>query len=168
LYNWDAPNSLNGQFFIIPKIMAKFREYPSLYSPEPAQPALAERRIASGSLVETQFIPSGSGFYEFTRPQVAPVVRLICHLALAKLVRTSLRPGVSVAARKPHSHLRIYVPGWENTPLRQMRSAEFGVPVSVDSDANVAALGEHRFGAGNPTVGLKPNYKRGTPLARSR
>ncbi len=33
-------------------------------------------------------------------------------------------------------------------PLQQMLEAEFGVPVSVDNDANVAALGEHRFGAG--------------------
>jgi glucokinase len=29
-----------------------------------------------------------------------------------------------------------------------MLEAEYGVPASVDNDANVAALGEHRFGAG--------------------
>lgn len=44
--------------------------------------------------------------------------------------------------------LSHHVKGWENTPLREMLEAEFGVPVSVDNDANVAALGEHRFGAG--------------------
>jgi len=32
-------------------------------------------------------------------------------------------------------------PGWENTPLRSLLEADFGVPVSVDNDANVAALG---------------------------
>lgn len=44
--------------------------------------------------------------------------------------------------------LSHHVPGWENIPLRDMLEAEFGAPASVDNDANVAALGEHRFGAG--------------------
>ena len=44
--------------------------------------------------------------------------------------------------------LSHHVPGWENTPLRAMLEREFGAPASVDNDANVAALGEHRFGAG--------------------
>lgn len=44
--------------------------------------------------------------------------------------------------------LSHHVPRWENIPLSALLSAEFGVPVSVDNDANVAALGEHRFGAG--------------------
>jgi glucokinase len=44
--------------------------------------------------------------------------------------------------------LSHHVPGWENTPLQAMLEAEFGVPVRVDNDANVAALGESHFGAG--------------------
>lgn len=44
--------------------------------------------------------------------------------------------------------LSHHVPGWENIPLRQILEDEFGVPAGVDNDANVAALGEHRFGAG--------------------
>jgi glucokinase len=44
--------------------------------------------------------------------------------------------------------LSHHVPGWENMPLRQLFEKKFGVPVSLDNDANVAALGEHRFGAG--------------------
>ncbi|MGD2183470.1 ROK family protein [Lusitaniella coriacea] len=44
--------------------------------------------------------------------------------------------------------LSHHVPGWENFPLKQKLEDEFSAPVSVDNDANVAALGEHRFGAG--------------------
>ena len=44
--------------------------------------------------------------------------------------------------------LSPHVPGWESLPLRDRLAAEFGCPVAVDNDANVAALGEHRFGAG--------------------
>jgi glucokinase len=45
-------------------------------------------------------------------------------------------------------HLSHHVPGWENIPLRAVMEAAFGAPASVDNDANAAALGEHRFGAG--------------------
>jgi glucokinase len=36
----------------------------------------------------------------------------------------------------------------QNLPLREMLQPVFGVPVAVENDANAAALGEHRFGAG--------------------
>jgi glucokinase len=45
-------------------------------------------------------------------------------------------------------HLSHHVPGWEETPLRDQLAAEFNAPVWVDNDANVAALGEWRYGAG--------------------
>lgn len=56
--------------------------------------------------------------------------------------------GGPVNASTGHVRLSHHVSGWENTPLGSLLEAEFGVPVSVDNDANVAALGEHRFGAG--------------------
>jgi glucokinase len=44
--------------------------------------------------------------------------------------------------------LSHHVPGWENIKLLSIIQSEFNAPTSVDNDANVAALGEHRFGAG--------------------
>ncbi len=43
-----------------------------------------------------------------------------------------------------------YVP-YKNIPLRQMVEEELGVAMVMDNDANVAALGEYRFGAGRGT-----------------
>ena len=56
--------------------------------------------------------------------------------------------GGPVEATTGRIRLSHHVPGWENLPLRQILETEFSVPVGVDNDANVAALGEHRFGAG--------------------
>jgi glucokinase len=53
-----------------------------------------------------------------------------------------------VKAREGIVFLSHHVPGWENIPLRDWLRRRFGVPVAVDNDANVAALGEWRFGAG--------------------
>ncbi|MBP7997891.1 MAG: ROK family protein [Chloroflexi bacterium] len=44
--------------------------------------------------------------------------------------------------------LSHHVAGWDNVPLADWLEDEFGVPVVVDNDANAAALGEHRLGAG--------------------
>jgi glucokinase len=44
--------------------------------------------------------------------------------------------------------LSHHVAGWENIPLKNLLEQEFGIPAVVDNDANVAALGEYRFGAG--------------------
>jgi glucokinase len=40
------------------------------------------------------------------------------------------------------------LPGWRNTPLREQVSARLGDDVVVENDANAAAWGEYRFGAG--------------------
>ncbi len=40
------------------------------------------------------------------------------------------------------------LPGWVNIPLKDIIQREFGLPTYLDNDVNVAALGEHRFGAG--------------------
>ncbi len=40
------------------------------------------------------------------------------------------------------------VPGWVDLPIRDLLFAEFATPVLIGNDANLAALGEWRFGAG--------------------
>lgn len=44
--------------------------------------------------------------------------------------------------------LSHHVPGWREFPLQERLEAAFAAPARVDNDANVAALGEWRFGAG--------------------
>jgi glucokinase len=56
--------------------------------------------------------------------------------------------GGPVDAARGRVILSHHIPGWEDTPLREQLQAEFDAPVYVDNDANVAALGEYRFGAG--------------------
>lgn len=56
--------------------------------------------------------------------------------------------GGPVDASTGTVRLSHHVAGWENIPLKGLLENEFGVPVGVDNDANIAALGEHRFGAG--------------------
>lgn len=56
--------------------------------------------------------------------------------------------GGPVDASTGTVRLSHHVPGWEDIPLKDLLEKEFGVPTIVDNDANVAALGEYRFGAG--------------------
>jgi glucokinase len=40
------------------------------------------------------------------------------------------------------------MPGWDRFPLKDLLQQELGLPVYVGNDANLAGLGEHRYGAG--------------------
>lgn len=62
--------------------------------------------------------------------------------------------GGPVDAARGRVILSHHIPGWDDTPLRDQLQAAFGAPVSVDNDANVAALGEYHFGAGRACTAL--------------
>jgi glucokinase len=40
------------------------------------------------------------------------------------------------------------IPGWDNVPLRRILEDRFHVPASLGNDANLAAMGEWKYGAG--------------------
>lgn len=78
------------------------------------------------------------------------IMRSLIHSLLDGIKPTAI--GVSfggpVDATTGTVRLSHHVSGWENIPLKDLLEQEFGVPTSVDNDANVAALGECRFGSG--------------------
>jgi len=61
---------------------------------------------------------------------------------------------ISIAAPGPLDpwkgivHQAPNLPGWREVPLADILHRDFKVPVHLNNDANLAALGEHRFGAG--------------------
>jgi glucokinase len=78
------------------------------------------------------------------------IMRSLAHELLTGTQPTAI--GVSfggpVDAKTGTVRLSHHVAGWENTPLREILETEFQAPAIVDNDANVAALGEYRYGAG--------------------
>ncbi|MHB1161055.1 MAG: ROK family protein [Chloroflexota bacterium] len=67
--------------------------------------------------------------------------------------RTKLQ-GIGVGAPGPLDpwagviHNPPNLPGWDRVPIRQLFEERYGLPTLVGNDANLAAVGEHRFGAG--------------------
>jgi len=80
---------------------------------------------------------------------------------MADLIRNAVRDipresvlGVGIGAPGPlNPHTGIIIncpnlPGFEDYPLRDRIAGMVGLPTIVENDANAAAVGEHRFGAG--------------------
>jgi glucokinase len=117
---------------------------------------IAERliRVGIADLEGKLLGESASEIGENSRPMA--VVELVVSL-LARL-RESLRiPAkrlLAVGAAAPgitnvHAGLVVAVPtmqGWENVPLGRLLAEKIRVPVIVENDVNLAALGEHWYG----------------------
>ena len=68
--------------------------------------------------------------------------------------------GIGIVAPGPSDPWRGIImkapnlPGWKNVPLKDLMEEEFGLPVLIGNDANLAALAEQRFGAGQGVADL--------------
>lgn len=69
-------------------------------------------------------------------------------LAIGAAAPGPINPKTGVLYRTPN------IPGWDNLPLQKTLEEAFDVPVAVGNDANMAALGEARFGAGKGHANL--------------
>ncbi|MEM1169605.1 MAG: ROK family protein [Cyanobacteria bacterium P01_H01_bin.35] len=78
------------------------------------------------------------------------IIRTLSHNLLKgeKPAAIGVSFGGPVDATTGTVRLSHHVKGWENIPLQEILATEFNAPTVVDNDANVAAVGEHRFGAG--------------------
>ncbi len=87
-----------------------------------------------------------------TQGQGAPHERLIN--LIAEMASGSEVAAITVAAPGPLDPFKgiVYeapnIPGWTNLPLKKLLQDRFNVPVEIGNDANLAALGEWRYGAG--------------------
>jgi glucokinase len=72
--------------------------------------------------------------------EVWPADGHIC--AIAAAVPGWINPKLGIMYSAPN------IPGWDRIPLVKILSERFGVPVKLGNDANMAALGEWRYGAG--------------------
>ncbi len=71
---------------------------------------------------------------------VWPVQEKVAAIGIAAPGPTNPKQGIVLSAPN--------IPGWVNMPLRQTLEDRFGVPTYIGNDANLAAWGEWRFGAG--------------------
>lgn len=85
----------------------------------------------------------------YTISRLTALVRRVLHdsnlsrpLAIGVGCGGPLDPDEGVILSPPN------LPGWDAIPLKRILQDEFGTYVYVDNDANAAALGEYRFGAG--------------------
>lgn len=72
-----------------------------------------------------------------------------------KFERCGIGFGGPVDFRRQRVALSTHVGGWRDFPLVDRVNKAFGVPVTMDNDANVGALGEAIYGAGR---GVRPLF----------
>lgn len=96
--------------------------------------------------------PGADGDYD--RATMIRIARELSARVEGKLAAVGVSFGGPVDAITGTVRLSHHVPGWEDTPLRDQLQDEFQVPAAVDNDANVAALGEWKFGAGQRCASL--------------
>jgi glucokinase len=68
--------------------------------------------------------------------------------------RIGISFGGSLSKDRRKIRRSVHIIGWDEFPLADYISSEFQVPVFIDNDANLAALGEWAFGVGKNTTSL--------------
>ena len=108
-----------------------------------------ERALGAGGWLGRMEAPSPPG--RTAQSDMEIMMELVAELLSATrrpLAAIGISFGGPVAPGRRTVLLSHHVPGWEEMPLCDRLEAELCAPAFMDNDANAAALGEHRFGAG--------------------
>jgi len=145
--------------------------YPDPEMPESTHDPISERLVLGvdlgGTKIRTALLDDGGGIvaddYRQTLAQEGPdaVIGRILDAARQVLDRAGVgRERVRAVGIGSPGPLDVRtgevisppnLPGWDRVPLRQRVADGLGLDVFLENDANVAALAEHRFGAGQGT-----------------
>lgn len=106
---------------------------------------------ANGSVLARESAPTPPGDWRVGVALLLHMARTVCR-EQGCLVSDVAAIGVSCGGPLDPVTGTIYappnLPGWDVVPLKALLEAEFGVPTTVENDANATALAEHRWGAG--------------------
>ena len=79
---------------------------------------------------------------------LSAVDHLLRNVSLSQLHSISIAAAGAINVEEGVVTLSPNLPGWHDVPLRDIVAKKYGVNTFLINDANAAALGEHRFGAG--------------------
>jgi glucokinase len=103
----------------------------------------------SGQLLATDRIPTNPA--ESSEQTLARLIDA-CRAVIAKAAVPVAAAGIGCVGpldqKTGYVISPVNIPGWRRVPLVDTIRAGLKIPVFLDNDANAAALGEHRFGAG--------------------
>lgn len=93
---------------------------------------------------------AGEGLESVINRLGAAIAHLLSHknISLSQIGVISIAAAGVIDTRKGVITASPHLPGWINVPLRHLIEEKFKLKVFLLNDANAAALGEHRFGAG--------------------
>ncbi len=105
-----------------------------------------------GRVIRSQVLPSPQyGPPEpFLNGMSQTIIRLLSSagLSMSRLRGLGIGAPGLVETQRGLVHTLVNVPGWRDVPLAAELQRRLQLPVFVDNDVNVMALGEQRFGAG--------------------
>lgn len=110
---------------------------------------------ASGHLLSAERIPTNTSEGP---DRVLARLAEVCHRAIAKAGVEVAAAGVGCVGPLDQKTGYVINPvnlhGWKEVPLVDTLRDALQIPVFLDNDANAAALGEHRFGAGRGVANM--------------
>lgn len=104
---------------------------------------------AQGQLLSTERIPTNSGEGpDRVLARLADVCRTVIEKAGVKVDAAGVGCVGPLDQKTGYVINPVNLHGWNKVPLVNTLKSHLNIPVFLDNDANAAALGEHRFGAG--------------------
>jgi glucokinase len=109
--------------------------------------------LRTGQVIAQRRIPTYSGSAQQNLDSMIEIGNeLLAYVDLRTMLGIGISFGGPLELDRHHIARSMHIPGWENIALPDLITEAFQLPAVMDNDANLASLGEWRFGAGRGTT----------------